>query len=117
VGLPRPHALPFRLDGKPVAAPGRDLLPHALARHGTFVPTLCHDAKLAPYGGCRVCVVELEGAPRPVPACATRVTAGMVISTNGRAGKLRRTLTEMLLVEHLYANPGGRPNELMALAG
>jgi predicted molibdopterin-dependent oxidoreductase YjgC len=106
----------FRLDGKTVSAPEGELLVHALARHGTFVPTLCHDAKLDPYGGCRVCVVELEGAPRPVPACATRVSAGIAVSTNGRAERLRRTLTEMLLAEHLNANPAGRPNELTELA-
>src|SRR5206468_12249607 len=94
----------FTLDGRAASAPEGELLVHALARHGTFVPTLCHDAKLEPYGGCRVCVVELDCAPRPVPACATRVTAGMSISTHGRAGKLRRTLAEMLLVEHLTAN-------------
>ena len=93
-----------------------ELLVHALARNGVFIPTLCHDAKLDPYGGCRVCVVEVEGAPRPVPSCATRVAEGMAVSTNGRAGKLRRTLTEMLLTEHLNASPGGRPNELLGLA-
>jgi predicted molibdopterin-dependent oxidoreductase YjgC len=106
----------FELDGKTVSATEGELLVHALARHGVFVPTLCHDAKLDPYGGCRVCVVEVEGAPRPVPACATRVAADMAVSTNGRAEQLRRTLTEMLLAEHLEANPGGRPNELVSLA-
>jgi predicted molibdopterin-dependent oxidoreductase YjgC len=104
------------VDGRTVEAQEGELLVHALARNGVFVPTLCHDSKLDPYGGCRVCVVELEGAPRPVPTCATRAQPGMVISTNGRAGKLRRTLTEMLLVEHLNASPGGRPNELVGLA-
>jgi predicted molibdopterin-dependent oxidoreductase YjgC len=106
----------FQLDGKSVSAPEGELLVHALARHGVFVPTLCHDDKLDPYGGCRMCVVEVEGAPRPVPACATGVTAGMAVSTNGRAEKFRRTLTEMLLAEHLNASPGGRPNELVGLA-
>ena len=106
----------FTLDGKAVAAPEGELLVHALARHGVFVPTLCHDAKLDPYGGCRVCVVEVEGSPRPLPACATRVVEGMAVSSNGRASELRRTLTEMLLAEHLNASPGGRPNELVGLA-
>ncbi len=63
-----------------------------------------------------MCLVEVEGAPRPVPACAERVRAGMAVSTNGETGAMRRTLTEMLLVEHLNANPGGRPNELTDLA-
>ena len=66
----------FTLDGKAVSAPEGELLVHAAARHGTFIPTLCHDEKLDPYGGCRMCVVDVEGAPRPLPACATRVTRG-----------------------------------------
>ena len=104
------------VDGRSIQAEEGELLVHALARNGVFVPTLCHDAKLDPYGGCRVCVVEVQGAPRPLPSCATRVGEGMAVSTNGRAEKLRRTLTEMLLTEHLNASPGGRPNELLGLA-
>jgi NADH-quinone oxidoreductase subunit G len=104
------------VDGRTIQANEGELLVHALARNDIFVPTLCHDAKLDPYGGCRVCVVELEGSPRPVPACATRAAAGMAVSTNGHAERLRRTLTEMLLTEHLNPSPGGRPNELTGLA-
>jgi predicted molibdopterin-dependent oxidoreductase YjgC len=104
------------LDGRTIRANEGELILHALARHGVFIPTLCHDDKLAPYGGCRMCVVEVEGAPRPVPACATRVQEGMAVSTNGRAEQYRRTLTEMLLAEHLSPNPGGRPNELLEMA-
>ena len=75
----------FTLDGRRVTAPEDELLVHAAARHGTFIPTLCHDDQLDPYGGCRMCVVDVEGAPRPLPACATRVREGMVVSTNGRS--------------------------------
>ncbi len=106
----------FTLDGRRVSATEGELLVHALARHGVFIPTLCHDDKLDPYGGCRMCVVGVEGAPRPVPACATRVAEGMAVSTNGSAESFRRTLTEMLLAEHLNPSPGGRPNELASLA-
>jgi predicted molibdopterin-dependent oxidoreductase YjgC len=106
----------FSLDGKAASAPEGELLVHAAARHGVFIPTLCHDDKLAPYGGCRMCVVGVEGAPRPLPACATRVTAGMVVSTNTEVPQFRKTLTEMLLAEHLNPSPGGRPNELIDLA-
>jgi predicted molibdopterin-dependent oxidoreductase YjgC len=106
----------FTLDGKTVSAHEGELLVHAAARHGVFIPTLCHDDKLDPYGGCRMCLVDVEDAPRPVPACAERVRSGMVVSTNGETEGLRRTLTEMLLAEHLDANPGGRPNELTDLA-
>ena len=114
-------SVPFTLDGKSASAPEGELLVHAAARHGVFIPTLCHDDKLEPYGGCRMCVVGVEGSPRPLPACATRVTEGMAVSTlsNGTAAnvpQLRKTLTEMLLSEHLNADPGGRPNELIDLA-
>jgi predicted molibdopterin-dependent oxidoreductase YjgC len=106
----------FTLDGKEVSAREGELLVHAAARHGVFIPTLCHDDKLDPYGGCRMCVVGVEGSPRPLPACATRVTEGMVVSTNSSVPQFRRTLTEMLLAEHLNPDPGGRPNELVDLA-
>jgi len=106
----------FTLDGREVSAPEGELLVHALARHDVFVPTLCHDNKLDPYGGCRMCVVGVEGSPRPLPACATRVTEGMVVSTNSSVPQFQRTLTEMLLSEHLNGSPAGRPNELLQLA-
>jgi predicted molibdopterin-dependent oxidoreductase YjgC len=106
----------FTLDGKPASAPEGELLVHAAARYGVFIPTLCHDDKLAPYGGCRMCVVGVEGSPRPLPACATRVAEGLVVSTNTDVPQFRKTLTEMLLVEHLNPSPGGRPNELLDLA-
>ena len=106
----------FTVDGREVAAPEGELLVHALARNDVFVPTLCHDSKLDPYGGCRMCVVGVEGSPRPLPACATRVAAGMVVSTNSSVPQFQRTLTEMLLAEHLNASPAGRPNELLGLA-
>ena len=106
----------FTLDGKTVDAPEGELLVHAAARHGVFIPTLCHDEKLDPYGGCRMCVVAVEGSPRPLPACATRVREGIVVSTDSSVPQFRRTLTEMLLAEHMNANPGGRPNELMEMA-
>jgi len=106
----------FTVDGREVAAPEGELLVHALARNDVFVPTLCHDSKLDPYGGCRMCVVGVEGSPRPLPACATRVAEGMVVSTNSSVPQFQRTLTEMLLAEHLNGSPGGRPNELLELA-
>ena len=106
----------FTLDGRTATASEGELLVHAAARNGVFIPTLCHDDKLDPYGGCRMCVVGVEGAPRPLPACATRVTPGMVVSTNSNVPQLRKTLTEMLLTEHLNADPAGRPNELVDLA-
>ena len=90
----------FTLDGSTVFAPDGELLLHAAARNGVAVPTLCHDDQLEPYGGCRMCLVEVDGSPRPVPACATRVREGMTVTTGGALDGLRRTLAEMLLAEH-----------------
>jgi predicted molibdopterin-dependent oxidoreductase YjgC len=105
----------FTIDGAPASAPDGELLVAAAARNGVAIPTLCHDPALEPYGGCRMCLVGVAGAPRPLAACATRVREGMAVSTEA-VGGLRRTLAEMLLSEHLEPNPGGRPNELTALA-
>jgi predicted molibdopterin-dependent oxidoreductase YjgC len=63
-----------------------------------------------------MCLVTVEGQPRPVPACATSVAEGMVVSTNGENERHRRVLTEMLLSEHHEPSPAGRPNELLDLA-
>ena len=100
------------VDGRRVAAAEGELLVHVLERAGSPVPTLCHDDRLEPFGGCRVCLVGLAGAPRPVPACTTRAEAGMEITTDGA---LRETVVEMLLTEH-RPSAGGRPDELAELA-
>ena len=59
------RVIEFTLDGERQRAPEGELLVHAAARNDVFIPTLCHDDKLDPYGGCRMCVVDVEGAPRP----------------------------------------------------
>ena len=60
---------------------GRSIL-DALRSAGVRVPTLCFDERTKPYGGCRLCVVEVKGRPRPVTACDTAVSDGMTIETH-----------------------------------
>ncbi|MDP1808012.1 MAG: formate dehydrogenase subunit alpha [Actinomycetota bacterium] len=68
---------------------------------GIKVPTLCHDPRLKPYGACRLCLVELEGARNPVPACATILGPGMVIRTDTeQIHRIRRTVIDLLLSDH-----------------
>lgn len=82
------------------AADGSTILEVAKAE-GFHIPTMCHVEGFAPLGACRVCVVEVEGAPRLMAACATPVRDGMVIRTNSpRARKGRRSVVELLLSEH-----------------
>jgi len=69
--------------------------------HDVSIPTLCHHPKLTPYGGCRLCIVEIKGLNRPVTACTTPVNEGMeVTTTNSYLEKLRRTTLELILSDH-----------------
>jgi formate dehydrogenase major subunit len=68
---------------------------------GIGIPTLCHDARLKPIGSCRMCLVEVEGKSRPVPACNTLITEGMAISTHTPAlENERRMILRMLAQDH-----------------
>ena len=75
------------------------------------IPTLCHDPRLEPYGSCFLCVVEVKGAPRLVPACVTRIRDGMEVTTRSpRIVTARKSALELLLSDH-YADcvcPGQR---------
>ena len=69
----------------------------ALRSVGIEVPALCHDDRLKAYGGCRLCVVQIKGLPRPVTACTTSLTDGMEIETHSpEIEQLRRTLLNLL---------------------
>ncbi len=68
---------------------------------GLEIPTLCHDERLKPIGSCRMCLVELQGSSRPVPACDTLLTEGMVITTHSAALESeRRMILRMLAQDH-----------------
>lgn len=104
------------LNGKPVEADADATLLQAARAQGVDIPTLCHDDRLEPYGGCRMCLVDVEGAPRPVPACKTKCSADMKVQThNDDLHRLRRTMLDMLLAEH-YEDVGVKPNELQQMA-
>jgi formate dehydrogenase major subunit len=69
----------------------------ALRQIGIDLPTLCYDERLESNGGCRLCIVDVEGWPRPVTACNTSISDGMVIETHTRELEdLRRTLLKLL---------------------
>lgn len=68
---------------------------------GINIPTLCDRPDLRPEGNCRVCVVEVEGAPRLVASCHTPLHEGMVIHTkSARVLKARKAIIELLLAGH-----------------
>lgn len=84
------------------------------------IPTLCNLAGLHPQGACRVCIVEVAGCQRPLPACATIAEPGMdVVTDSPRLASARRQLVELLLAERNHQCPVcvmNRNCELQALA-
>jgi iron-only hydrogenase group A len=103
----------FEVDGRTIEAREGETLLSALKREGIQVPTLCFLEGLIPSGACRVCLVELEGAPNFVPACSYPAAAGMKIRTRTpRLLDARKTIVELLLSNHpddcLYCARSGR---------
>lgn len=90
----------MRLDGELINAVEGQTVLEAARAHGKEIPTLCHLDGLSAVGACRVCVVELAGTDRLLPACTTPVQEGMSIRTSSAKLTLyRRMAVELLLVE------------------
>lgn len=84
------------IDGNEVEIRRGETVLAAAARAGVAIPTLCHDDRLAPEGGCRMCLVQCEGRSRPVAACHTPAEDGMVVRTGGPdLDRLRATLMSL----------------------
>lgn len=96
------NAVSLTIDGREVEAlEGANLLWTAI-RNDIFVPHFCasKDAS-APDASCRLCWVEIEGMPKPVPACTVPVATGMVVNTRGEAAlRMARTALELILASH-----------------
>jgi iron-only hydrogenase group A len=74
---------------------------HAAKEAGIKIPTLCYLKELAPNGACRMCLVEVEGFPRPVPSCNMAIKDGMKVWTNtAKIRQIRKTLIELLIANH-----------------
>lgn len=91
----------FELDGKQVSAPaGSNILEIAL-KEGKYIPHFCYHKKLSIAANCRMCLVEVEKAPKPLPACATPVTEGMKVQTCSKmAVEAQQGVMEFLLINH-----------------
>lgn len=90
------------IDGKQVTVPKDATIYDAAKSVGIKIPILCHDKKLHPFGGCRMCLVEVEQMKgRQIPACTTPVTEGMIVSTSTpEIIQARKLVLELLLLKH-----------------
>ena len=91
----------LQLDGKPVSVAPGSMVMHAADAAGVYVPHFCYHKKLSIAANCRMCLVDIEKAPKPMPACATPATQGMVVHTKSeKALKAQQSVMEFLLINH-----------------
>ncbi len=91
----------IQLDGQKVEVLEGSTVMHAAEKAGTYIPHFCYHKKLSIAANCRMCLVDVEKAPKPMPACATPVTQGMVVHTkNDKAIKAQKGVMEFLLINH-----------------
>src|SRR5690606_5775628 len=90
-----------------VEAPEGSMVIQAAQRLGVYVPHFCYHKKLSIAANCRMCLVDVEKAPKALPACATPVTNGMVVHTRSeKAVAAQKSVMEFLLINHPPDSPG-----------
>jgi len=91
----------IELDGQKVEVAEGCMVMHAAEKAGTYIPHFCYHKKLSIAANCRMCLVDVEKAPKPMPACATPVTQGMIVRTKSdKAIKAQQSVMEFLLINH-----------------
>src|ERR1044072_4583766 len=91
----------IEIDGKPLQAEQGSMIIEAADKAGIPIPRFCYHKKLSIAANCRMCLIEVEKVGKPLPACATPVTAGMKVYTRSDlARKAQRAVMEFLLINH-----------------
>ena len=91
----------LEIDGQKVEVQEGSMVMDAANKLGTYIPHFCYHKKLSIAANCRMCLVQVEKAPKPMPACATPVTAGMkVFTASEQARKAQAGVMEFLLINH-----------------
>lgn len=91
----------IEIDGRKVEVPEGSMVMHAAEKAGTYIPHFCYHKKLSIAANCRMCLVDVEKMPKPMPACATPVTQGMIVRTQSdKAIKAQKSVMEFLLINH-----------------
>ncbi len=93
------------INGQTLEVPANSTVLEAAEQAGITIPTLCHHKDLTPYGGCRLCVVEIQGARLPATSCTMPVSRGMVVQTESPTlTRYRRAILELLLFNYYDAS-------------
>ena len=93
--------LEIEIDGRKLEVPEGSTIMDATNKAGVYVPHFCFHKKLSIAANCRMCLVQVEKAPKPLPACATPVTNGMKVSTHSeQAVTAQKGVMEFLLINH-----------------
>ena len=91
----------IHINGKKIEAKNGEMIIQAADREGVYIPRFCYHKKLSIAANCRMCLVEVEKAPKPLPACATPVLNGMNIFTDSKVTReAQSSVMEFLLVNH-----------------
>jgi len=91
----------LEVDGKPVTARKGQMVIEVTDSIGAYVPRFCYHEKLSIAANCRMCLVDIVGAPKPIPACAQPITEGMKVFTKSpRAIAAQKATMEFLLINH-----------------
>ena len=91
----------IELDGQKVDIVEGSMIMHAADKAGTYIPHFCYHKKLSIAANCRMCLVDVEKMPKPMPACATPVTQGMIVRTRSdKAITAQKSVMEFLLINH-----------------
>ena len=91
----------IEIDGKPVETERGSTVMDAAHKLGVYIPHFCYHKKLSIAANCRMCLVEVEKAPKPLPACATPAAEGMKVRTHSEmAVKAQKGVMEFLLINH-----------------
>src|SRR5690606_36081878 len=96
-----PDLVTIEIDGTSMEVPKGSMVIQAADRHGIPIPRFCYHEKLSIAANCRMCLVDVEKSPKPMPACATPVMDGMKVYTQSkRALDAQRYVMEFLLINH-----------------
>ena len=94
-------AITLEIDGRSVQVDNGQTVMDAASKLGIFIPHFCYHEKLSIAANCRMCLVQVEKAPKPLPACATPATEGMKVQTHStQAVDAQKGVMEFLLINH-----------------